>query len=149
RSQRNIKLQLLTGKIILELRTNDVEMPVFPWHNVCSQSFPQNRQLAFCRAPVNEFEQAQASIVSEGDQWPQRRIDSLRKQWCMRPGVCWRFAKDLCECVAKTAFRFKATPVSRLIHAIALSHLAQCKAHPARAMICLECHSIMALELSS
>src|SRR5262249_7906745 len=102
---------------------NRFKIPMFPWHDVCAQSFPQNRQLAFSRAPVNEFEQAQALIVSDGDQWPKRRIDSLRKQWRMRPGVCWRFAKDLCECVAKAALRFEATPVSRLIHAIAVSHL--------------------------
>src|SRR4029434_4672302 len=69
--------------------------------------------------------------------------------WCMRLGVCWRFAKDFRERVAKTALRFKATPVSRLIHAVALPHLAQSNTHPTRAMIRLECHSIMALELSS
>src|SRR5262249_47403646 len=123
-------------------------MLMFPWHYICAQSFPQNRQLAFCRTPVDEFKQAQAPVVSDGDHWPERRIDSLRKQWCMRLSVCWRFAKDLGKRVAKTALRFKAAPVSRLIHAIALPHLAQCKTHPARAMIRLKRHSIMALELS-
>src|SRR6516225_544835 len=66
----------------------------------------------------------------------------------MRLGVCWRFAKDLRERVAKTAFGFKATPVSRLIHTIALPHLAQSETHPACAMIRLECHSIVTHELS-
>jgi hypothetical protein len=88
-------------------------------------------------------------VVSDSDHWPERRIDSLRKQWCMRPGICWRFAKDLCERVAKTAFRFKTTSISHLIHAIAVPHLIQSKTHPPRAMIRLECHSIMALELST
>src|SRR5262249_39926768 len=101
-----------------------------------------------CRAPVDEFEQAQALVVRDRDHWPERRIDSLCKQRCMRLGVCWRFAKDLGECVAKTALRFKAAPVSSLIHAIALSPVAQSKTHPACAMIRLECHSIMTLELS-
>src|SRR5215475_4531459 len=102
-------------------------MPMFPGHDICSQSFSQDRQLAFCRASVDEFEQAQALIVRDRDHWPERRIDSLRKQWCMRPGVRRRFAKNLRERIAKTALRFKAAPVSRLIHAIALPHLAQCK----------------------
>src|SRR4029077_9425135 len=118
-------------------------------HDICAQPFPQNRQLAFCRASIDEFEQAQALVVSDGDHWPERRIDSLRKKWCMLPGVCLRFAKDLGECVAETALRFKATPVSRLIHAIALPNLAQSETHPPSAMIRLECHPIMALELSS
>src|SRR5262249_54307156 len=102
----------------------------------------------FCRTPVDEFEQAQASVVRHRDHWPERRIDSFGEHWCMRLSVCWRSAKDLGERVAKTALGFKATPISRLVHAIALAHLAQCKTHPARAMIRLECHSIMALELS-
>src|SRR6476660_289547 len=122
-------------------------MPMVSRHDICLQSFAQNRQLAFCRAPVDEFKQAQALVVSDSDHWPERRIDSLRKQWCMCAGVCWRFTKDLGERIAETALRFKPTSVSRLIYATALPHLAQSKTHSARAMIRLECHSIMALEL--
>src|SRR5262245_57438687 len=124
-------------------------MSIFRSYHIFAQSLPQNRQFAFGRAPVDEFKQAQTLIVRHRNHWPEWRIDSLRKQWCMRLSVCWRFAKDLSERVAKTARRFKATPVSRLIHAIALPHLAQSKTHPARAMIRLECHPIMALELST
>src|SRR5947208_15677511 len=144
RSQRNFKVQLLAGEVVPELRADGFEVPMFPWHDICAQSFPQNRQLAFCRAPVDKFKQAQALVVSDSDHWPERRINSLRKQWCMGLSVCWRFAKDLGERVAETALRFKATPVSRLIHAIALPYLAQSKTHPARAMIRLDCDSIMA-----
>src|SRR4029453_1987242 len=86
RSQRNFELQLLAGEIVPELRTDGFEIPMFPRHDICAQSFPQNRQLAFCRTPVDEFKQAQALVVSDGDHWPERRIDSLRKQWCMGPG---------------------------------------------------------------
>src|SRR4030095_9962598 len=123
-------------------------MPMFPRYDICAQSFPQNRQLAFCCASVDEFEQAQALVVRDCDHWPERRIDSLRKQWCMRLSVCWRFAKNLRERVAKTALRFKAAPVSRLFHTIAFPHLAQGKTHPTRAIVRLERHSIMTLELS-
>jgi hypothetical protein len=43
RSQRNFKLQLLAGEIILQLETNSLEIPMFPGHYICAQSFPQNR----------------------------------------------------------------------------------------------------------
>src|SRR4029077_2663780 len=123
RSQRNVKPELLAREVILQLGTNTIEIPMVSGHDICSQSFAQNRQLAFCRAPIDEFKQAQPLVVSDSDHWPERRIDSLRKQWCMRPGICWRFTKDLSERVPETAFRFKATSISRLIHPIALPHL--------------------------
>src|SRR5215211_9360681 len=55
RSQRNFKLQLLACEILPELGTDRFEMPMFPGHDICAQSFPQNRQLAFCSAPVDKF----------------------------------------------------------------------------------------------
>src|SRR5262245_39069285 len=123
-------------------------MSIFRSYHIFAQSLPQNRQFAFGRAPVDEFKQAQTLIVRHRNHWPERRIDSLRKQWCMRLSICWRFAKNLCERVAKTTLRFKAAPVSRLFHTIAFPHLAQGKTHPARAIVRLERHSIMTLELS-
>src|SRR5437016_374721 len=149
RSERNFKLQLLARKVTAQLGTDYFKIPMFPGHDICAQLFSQNRQLAFCCAPVDEFEQPQALVVGDRAHRSEWRIDSLRKEWCVRLGVCWRFAKDLRERVAKTALRFKATPVSRLIHAIALSNLAQSKTHSARAMIRLKCHSIMTLKLAS
>src|ERR1041384_4327055 len=62
--------------------------------------------------------------------------------------VCWRLAENFRKRVSETALRLKATPVSRFFHAIAFAHLTQSNTHAARAMICLECHSIMALKLS-
>src|SRR5690242_10665338 len=121
---------------------------MFSRHDSCAQSFPQNRQLAFGGASIDEFKQAQALVVSDRNHWPEWRIDPLSEQWWMRFGTCWRFAKKFRKRVTEAALRFKATPVSRLIHAVALPHLAQSKTHPACAMIRLECHPIMALELS-
>src|SRR6188474_3087201 len=82
RRQWNVKLELLAGEVIFQLGTNTIEIPMFPRHDICLQSFPQNRQFAFCRAPVDEFEQAQALTVGNSDHRPERRTDSLSKQWC-------------------------------------------------------------------
>src|SRR6516164_341567 len=106
RSERNFKLEPLAREIILQLGTNTLKVSMFAGHDICAQSFPQNRQLAFGRAPVDEFKQAQTLVVRDRDHWPERRIDSFRKHRRMCPGVCWRFAKDLRKRVAKTALGF-------------------------------------------
>ena len=124
-------------------------MTVFPRHYVRSQSLSQGRQLAFGRAAVDKLEQAQTFVVSRGDHSSQGRIDSLRKQRRARLRIRWRFAKNLRKRFSKTALRFKAAAVSRLFHAATLPHLAQRKAHSARAMISLKGHSIMPFELTA
>src|SRR4029453_15275493 len=94
-----------------------------------------------------EFEQAQTLVISDCDHRSKWRIDSLHEHWLARLRSRRRITKNPRERFAKTALRFKSTSVSRFIHATALSHFAQGKAHSARAMVSLECHPVMALEL--
>src|SRR6266404_114070 len=147
RRQRNIKLQIFAGKIITELLARRCEVRMLTRHDVGSQSLAQDRQFTFGRASVDKLEQTQPFIVRDSDHRAQRRIDSLHEHRRPRSGSCGWFTKNLCECFAKTAFRFKTAAVSRSIHATAPAKFAQSKTHPARAMISLKCHSIMPFEL--
>src|SRR5439155_23504842 len=100
------------------------------------------------RAPIDKLEQPQTFIVRNGDHRAEGSLNSLGEQTTSRLRSCRRFAKNPCECFAKTALRFEAAAISRFIHACAFLHLALRQAHPARAMISIKGHPIMSFELS-
>src|SRR6202040_4227742 len=78
-----------------------------------------------------------------------RRLDSFRKHGSTRFCGCRRIAKNSSESFAKTAGRFVTAAVFRFIHSTAPAHFAQRETQSARAMVSLECHSIVSLELPS
>src|SRR5213079_440161 len=147
--QWNIELEVFAGEIIGQLRTDCFQMPMFSRHYICSQSFSQGCQLTFGCAAVDKLEQPEAVVISDGDHRSERGIDSLRKKggarFCIRRGL----AKNSRKRFSETALRFKAAPIARFIYAAALSHVAQGETHPARPMISLKSHSVVAFELTS
>src|SRR6202030_1738423 len=124
-------------------------MSMLARHNVCVQSSAQNRQLAFHRPPIGKLEQAQSFVVRHSNHSAKRRLDSFRKHGSTRFCGCRRIAKNSSESFAKTAGRFVTAAVFRFIHSTAPAHFAQRETQSARAMVSLECHSIVSLELPS
>src|ERR1700730_14436469 len=101
----------------------------------------------FHRAPVDELEQTQHFVIGDCEQRAKWCFNPLGKQTAVCFGRRWRFTENTGEGVTKTALRFKAAAVPRLVDASAAPHCAQCESHSPRAMVRLEGHSVMALEL--
>ena len=116
-------------------------------HDVRLQSLAQNRQLAFQRAPVGEFEQTQSFVIRDRQHCTERGLDSFGKHAGTRFRRGRRIAEDAGERFAKTAGRFETAAILRFIHATAFAHFAQRESHSPGAMIGLKRHSIMTLEL--
>src|SRR5215470_17298155 len=124
-------------------------MFVFAGHDIRPQPFSQDRQLAFHRTSIDELEQTKAFIICNGEHGTEWCFDALREKSALRFRRLWRFTKNSSESIAETALRFEAAAISHLVHALALLYSAQRQTHSPGAMIRLECHSIMTLELSS
>src|SRR4029078_3864922 len=149
RGQRNVELQVFAREIIGQLRTDCFKVLVFSGDYICSQSFSQERQFTFGPAAVDKLEQPQAFVIRNRYHRSERRIDSLRPKRCTSFWIRRGFAKNPGERFAKSALRFKPAAVSRFGPPAALPHLAQGETHPARAMISLKRHSVVAFELTS
>src|SRR5205823_13931618 len=100
-------------------------------------------------AAIEKLKQSQTFLISDGDHCSQRCIDSLRKNRCARLRVRRGIAKNFRKGFSETALRFKTAAIACLIYAAALPHLAQGETHPARAMISLKRHPVVAFELTS
>ena len=149
RRQRDIEFEVLAGKITRELFADRLEIAVLSGHDVRLQALTQNSQFGFQRAAIGEFEQAQSFIVRDGEHRAERSVEPFGKHAAARLRGGGRVAENSGERFAKAARRFEAAPVFRFVHASALAHFAQGEAHPARAMIGLERHSVMTLELAA
>ena len=147
RRERDIELEILSGKIIGQLRSNRIEMSMLTRHNVCLQSSAQDRQLAFHRAPIHKLKQAQTFIVRDCEHRSERRLDSFGKQAALFLRHRRWFTENPRESVAKTAGRFEAAAVLRFIYRTTTPDLAERKSHPPRAVISLKRHSVMPFEL--
>src|SRR5438552_17299183 len=124
-------------------------MPMFAGHDIRPQPFSQDRQLAFHCASIHELEQAKAFIICNGEHRAERGFDALSEQTALCLRRRRRFTENSSECVAEPALRFEAAAISHLVHPLALLYSAQCATHSSGAVIGLESHSVMTLELSS
>src|ERR1043166_4227087 len=124
-------------------------MCVFSWNNIRAQTRTQDRQFSFQRAPIDKFEQPQTFIVGNRQHRAQRRLNSFSEQRTFGFRIRRRFAENAFERVPKSTLRSISTSVPRFINTRAALHFAQGQSHSSRAMISLERHSVMALEVAA
>ena len=112
------------------------------------QALLQHRQCALEPAPVDEIEQMQAAVVGEREHRAERRLEPLGVQHARRPRPRRRGADEAREGFAKSAAGFEALVQLRVEHGLSLSDVEEREAHAPRAVIGLEGHAAIALELA-
>src|SRR5437870_1975244 len=88
-------------------------------------------------------------IIRNGEHRAERGFDALSEQTALCFRRRRRFTENSSESIAESALRFESAAISHLVHPLALLYSAQCATHSSGAVIGLESHSVMTLELSS